>query len=220
MAKVKFEREKPHLNTGSNAQSVEDTSGRLTVTDVSSDATGNPAPSSSISFSAPASSNSESATVAFPIDAEFQFDPSLNAPAESIDLFLDVMPTAVSGTNEVDISLAILQDSNYFLSRHSSPPSIDGTETDWTRLEIQNIQQSDFRAVDGSNAVPDFAAPFQFGFGFSSEYAAENLSVDLAVDNMWVQITLVPEPVSSFMFMIIGAAVLCRRLLFPQRRRS
>ena len=117
----------------------------------------------------------------------------------------------MSGTNDVDVGLAILQDSNYYLSRLSAPPDIDGTETTWTTLRVPNLMQGDFIAVDGRSGQPDFTQSFQFGYAFSTDYGTETLSVDLGLDNMVVEITTVPEPCASLWFITLGAAILWRR---------
>ncbi len=83
MAKENFERTKPHVNVGSNSSSVEDTSGQLSSTDRASTIGGEP--TSVLDFSAPSSSTPQSATVAFPIDGDFTYDPlSRGFAAESM----------------------------------------------------------------------------------------------------------------------------------------
>ena len=103
MAKETFQSTKPHVNVGTNTQILEDTAGRLTLTDLGSNTAGNPLPSLIITYSAPAPSTNATATVAFSVDGEFLFDPGSSGPAVSIDFQFDVLPTSVSGTSEVDM---------------------------------------------------------------------------------------------------------------------
>ena len=218
MAKEKFERTKPHVNVGTNNSTLEDTSGALLVSDsslpVGNDSGSEDAGASVISYSGPGSptpSIEYTASVAFPIDGDFQFDPNSSGPAEWIDFQLEVMPLNVVGTNEVEISLAILQGESYVFSRSGESLAIDGTETGWVPLGLSRALPSDFVEADGGGGQPDFSQPFQFGYSFTSEYTNSAIDVDLALDNMLVEITTVPEPTSLVLGAALGASLLWRR---------
>jgi hypothetical protein len=187
---------------------VVDTSGQLTAGDLVSETEGNPAPSGVLEFSAPASSTTETWAVAFPIGDEFLYDPAEFGPAVSIDFELDVLPTEVSGTSHVDITLAILQDDSFIVLPTVGSPNVDGTEADWTTLGQTGLQADDFNAVEGGLEHPDFGRPFQFGYLFSGEYSTTELSVVLGIDNMEATINTVPEPTSIVLALAMGAAVL------------
>ena len=133
MAKETFDRSKPHLNVGNNSQTVDDTSIILLVDDSGSITEGNDAPSSVLTFSAPGSASAETATVAFPIDTDFLFDPNSSGPALSIDYSFDVT-TSISGASELDVMLAIVQNGKSFLAtRPTGSPTINNNTAPWAR---------------------------------------------------------------------------------------
>lgn len=204
MAKENFERTKPHVNIGHTA-TLEDSARALSVDDPGSETEGNPAPSSVLVFSAPATSSAETATVAFPVDDVFVFDPARSGDAVSFDFQLDVLPSTVDGTPDVEIAFAILQDEPFIASR--SAGSIDGTESDWTTIGQGGLLVKDFIAVDGGPERPDFSRPFQFGYAFTGKYSTSALSVDLGLDNMFVEITTVPEPSSIMLALAMGVSL-------------
>lgn len=211
MAKETFERSKPHVNVGTigHVHVVSDTSGLLTFDDDGSQTVGNDAPSSVVSFEAPMPSTVEFASIAFPIDDEWVFDPNSSGAAESIDFQLDVLPDNVLGTPEIEVTLAIVQGES-FIATAAGAPTFDGSETDWTTLFQRNLRASDFEAADGGPERPDFSLPFQFGYAFSAEYSTA-LDVDMYLDNMTVEITTIPEPTSWALAMSLGAALLWNR---------
>ena len=194
MARVKFPRDKPHINTGSNSQSVEDTSGgRLFSVDAESTGDGNPAPSSTLDFSAPGGADSQLARVAFPIDSEFQYDPTTFGAVEFIDAELDILSSTLDGTDQVEVSLVVFQRDTFYLADRTPLPIIDSVRPDWQTIEIRGLEHDDFIATGGT-AHPDFSQPFQFGYGFSAEYSTSALQVNLGLDNMLFELTTVPEP--------------------------
>ena len=211
MAKEKFVRDKPHVNVGTigHTATLEDTALALSVDDLGSTIGGNPAPSSVLTFDAPASSFAERATVAFPIDEFFVFDPTSSGDAVSLDFQLDVLSSIVDGTPDVDIAFTILQDEPFVAS--SSAGSVDGTETSWTTIGQTGLRVEDFMAVDGGPELPDFSRPFQFGYAFTGEYSTSALSVELGLDNMQVEITTVPEPSSIVLAAAMGVSLWCHR---------
>lgn len=219
MAKEKFDRSKPHVNVGTNTATLEDTSGTLAVNDSSlptgNDSGSGDAGASGLSIDGPASpspSTQYTASVAFPIDSEFVFDPNSSGPAESIDFQLEVLPLVVAGTDDVEVSLAIVQGEAFVFSRTGTSLVIDGTEASWTSLQASNILPTEFFAVDGGGERPDFSRPFQFGYSFTSEYTNTALDVDLALDNMLVEITTIPEPGSLALVAAMGLSVFWQRL--------
>jgi hypothetical protein len=174
-------------------------------------AEGNPPPSSVLEFSAPPSLNIETARVSFPIGDEFVYDPIEFGPAVSLDFSIDVMLIEVSGTSDVDITLAILQGEYFIISPTIVTPSISGLETDWTNLSQTGLQAVDFLAVDGGTEIPDFGKPFQFGYAFTGNYSTTGLTVELGLDNMEATINTVPEPTSIMLVLAMGVSVLwCR----------
>lgn len=214
MAKEKFERTKPHVNVGTvnNTQTLLDETGQLTADDFEDAVGGNPSPSVLIEIDAPASSVPQSATVAYPIDTDFAFDPATNGAAVSLDFQLEVLPSSIVGTPDIDVSLAIIQGEAFVATRVGSPlPSVDGSEAEWTQLGMTGLRAEDFIAVDGDGDRPDFGRPFQFGYAFLGEYSTTALSVELGLDNMEVEITTVPEPNSIMLAATMGAAVLWNR---------
>jgi hypothetical protein len=215
MAKEKFERTKPHLNVGTigHTQKLQDTAGQLTVDDSGSDTAGNPAPSSVLTFGAPVSSTPETATVGFPVDTDFVFDPNSSGPALSIDFQLDVLANTLSGTPQIDITMAILQDGKSFIaSRAGGSPSVDSGDTNWINLGQTGFLANEFHAVGGGLDRVDFSQAFQFFYAFSGNYSTTALSVDLGLDNMLVEITTIPEPTSIALACAMGAALLWSRL--------
>jgi len=209
MAKETFDRSKPHVNVGTNSSTVEDSSGLLLANDLALSGDGNPLPSSLLTFSAPASSSTETATVAFPIDTHFLFDPASSGDAVSLDFQLDVLSSVVGGASDVEIAFTIFQDEPFLASR--SAGSVDGTETGWTTISQAGLQPQDFLAADGGPERPDFSRPFQFGYAFTGEYSSTALSVELGLDNMQVEITTVPEPSSILLAAAMGATLLWSR---------
>lgn len=211
MAKEKFVRSKPHVNVGTIGQTVLDTSGNLQVDDSGSDTEGNLAPSSVLTFSAPASSSSETATVAFPIDTDFVFDPNSSGPAVSIDFQFDVL-TSISGTPEIDVTLAIVQGGKSFIASHvGGSPSVDNSTAAWATVGQTGLLPEEFSEVGGGPDRVDFGQPFQFGYAFTSHYSTTALSVELGLDNMQVEITTIPEPTTIALAFAMGAALLWHR---------
>jgi hypothetical protein len=211
MAKETFDRSKPHVNIGTigHTSTFEDTAGALLVDDTGSETTGNPAPSSVLAFSAPASVSQQTASVAFPIDEYFVFDPTSSGIAESLSFQLDVLSSIVGGTSDVEIAFAIIQDEPFVAAL--SAGSVDGTELDWTIISQTGLRVDDFIAVDGGPERPDFSRPFQFGYAFTGEYSSTALSVELGLDNMQVEITTVPEPSTILLAAAMGATLLWSR---------
>ena len=210
MAKEKFERTKPHVNIGTlnYTEKLIDTAGQLTAED---DASADQE-SMVLTFSAPASSAPHTATVAFPFDTDFVFDPNSSGPALSIDFQLDVLANALSGTPQVDITLAILQSGKSFIaSRAGGSPSVESGDTDWTNLGQTGLLADEFQAVDGGSDRVDFSQAFQFGYAFTGNYSSAALSVDLGLDNMLVEITTIPEPTTIALAVAMGAALLWDR---------
>jgi len=211
MAKETFDRSKPHLNIGTvHTSTFEDTSGALIVADLGSDTDGNPAPSSILALSAPASSSVETATVVFPVDDYFVFDPAVSGESVSIDYQLDLDPTTFAGFSEIDVTFAILQGGNEFVASRSAG-SIDGSEVGWTTISQTGLRAEDFEAVDGSSSLPQMGQLYQFGYAFSGEYSTTALSLKLGLDNMQVEITTVPEPSSILLAAAMGATLLWSR---------
>ncbi len=210
MAKEKFDRSKPHVNIGTinYTKILRDETGLLTAEDDAS----TDGESVVLTFSAPASSAPETATVAFPFDTDFVFDPNSSGPALSIDFQLDVLANALSGTPEVDITLALLQSGKSFIaSRAGGSPSVDSGDTNWTNVGQSGLLADEFLAVDGGPDRVDFSQTFQFGYAFTGNYSATALSVDLGLDNMLVEITTIPEPTSIALAFAMGTALLWNR---------
>lgn len=210
MAKENFDRSKPHVNIG-NTSTVIDSSGMLVSGDMASVSVGNPAPSSVLTFGAQSSASPEIATVAFPVDSYFFFDPESSGDAVSLDFALDVLPTTVLGTSDIEIAFTIIQDEPFVATRAAG--IIDGTELDWTTFGQTGLKAEDFAAADGGAELPDFSRPFQFGYAFTGEYSSSALSVELGLDNMTVEITTVPEPSSIALVAAMGASLLLHRLM-------
>ncbi len=215
MAKENFDRSKPHVNIGAVSQVIEDTGGQLTLDGRASDIVGHPSPGTLLAFSAPNSSALETATIAYPLDTDFVFNPSRGGAATSIDFDVDVLPQVVDGTSELRVTLAIVQDKP-FLAETAGGST--GTGSTWQVIGDTGLRAGDFSAVDGSAGHPDFSQPFQFGYAFTGQYSTEGLDVQIGVDNMHVQITTVPEPSSVVLVLAMGAAVVLGRWLFGRGR--
>ena len=150
--------------------------------------------------------------MAFPFDSDFAFDPGTNGAAVSIDFQLDVLANIVSGTPDVDVTLAILQGGKAFVaSPPGGTPSVDSGDTTWTHLSRSGLVEVEFRAADSTADRVDFSQPFQFGYAFTAEYASTGLNVDLGLDNLQVEITTVPEPTTIALACAMGASLLWRR---------
>jgi len=211
MAKETFQRTKPHVNVGSNTQTVFDTASNLQVNDSGSTIEGNSAPSSVLTFSAPMSSSTETVTVAFPIDTDFVFDPNSSGDALSIDFQFDVT-ASMTGTPDLDVTLAIVQDGKSFLAlRASGSPSVDNNTAPWSTVGQTGLLPGEFSEVGGGGGRVDFGEPFQFGYAFTGDYSTTALDVELGLDNMQVEITTVPEPTTIAMACAMGAALLWHR---------
>jgi hypothetical protein len=213
MAKEQFQRTKPHVNVGTigHVQKAEGPAG-LTFESAESETIGNPPNSYILTVDAPATSSLESATVIIPLDDEFFFRLS-TGPAVSMDFSIDVLPLMVEGTNDIDVSLGILQ-REFYLARATpsyDPPSISGPVTAWTTLRAQSLTASDFQEADGGSGHPDFGQPFQFGYAFTSQTSTPPLHLELGLDNMTVEITTIPEPTSIALAFSMGAAFLWNR---------
>jgi hypothetical protein len=210
MAKEKFVRDKPHVNIGTvnYTGTLVDTAQQLTAEDDASP----DGESMVLTFSAPTSSELEWATVAFPFDTDFVFDPNSSGPAVFVDFKLDVMANVLSGTPDVEITLALLQGGNSFIaSSAAGSPSIDSSDTDWTNVGQFGLLANEFQAVDGGSDRVDFGQSFQFGYAFSGHYSTTALSVDLGLDNMEVEFTTIPEPSTIALAFAMGAALLWHR---------
>jgi hypothetical protein len=184
----------------------------LTFESAESATIGNPPNSYLLTVEAPATSSAESATVIIPLDDEFFFRLS-TGPAVSMDFSVDVLPLTVEGTNDVDVSLGILQ-GEFYLARATptfDPPSISGPAAEWITLRAQGFSASDFQEADGGPGHPDFGQPFQFGYALTSQSSAPPLHMDRGLDNMYVEITSIPEPSSIVMAFSLGAAFLWNR---------
>jgi hypothetical protein len=216
VAKETFDRSKPHVNIGTVSQIVTDTSGQLTLTGTGDQIGGNPAPSTQLFFSAPGSASPQSFAVAYPFDTDFVFDPIGRGRLESMDFFIDVLPTQITGTANIEVTLAILQDEVYIATNSGGSVS---QGTGWLTIGDTGLLATDFFEADGGATSPDFTRSFQFGYAFMGDYASQGLDVELSVDNMNVSITTVPEPMSIMVVLILcGGALMCRRGLIPTMR--
>ncbi len=208
MAKEKFERTKPHVNVGTVARTLEDSSGQLSLDGAGSDTLGNPPPSTLLVFGAPGSSTSEVATVAYPFDSDFVFRASTGQPALTIDFGVDVLPQVLEGTSQIHVTLALLQDEP-FVATAAGQPVESGAA--WMRVSDRGLGPGDFTAVDGSPNHPDFSRAFQFGYALTGQYSQGGLDVEIGVDNMRVEITTVPEPTSIVLALSLGISLLVGR---------
>lgn len=218
MAKENFDRSKPHVNVGTVSQIVTDTSvGQLKLGGVGDELGGNPAPSTKLFISAPGSGDPQSFVVAYPFDTDFMFTPGLGCCRDmSMDFAIDVLPTQVTGTADIEVTLAILQDEVYLATGHASAVS-EGTG--WMTLGDVGLHARDFFEADGGGTSPDFTRTFQFGYAFMGDYSTQGLNVEVSVDNMNVGLTYVPEPMSiAAMLVLCGGALMCRRGLIPTMR--
>ncbi len=218
MAKENFERSKPHVNIGTVSQIVTDTSGQLTLSGIADEFVGNDAPSTKLFISAPGSGNPQSFIVAYPFDADFTFVPDDAACCRemSMDFAIDMLPLDVTGTANLEVTLAILQGEVFVASGHGGAVS---PGAGWMTVSDSGLIASDFFEVDGGSSHPDFTRTFQFGYAFMGDYSTDGLSVELNVDNMHVGINNVPEPVTgTIVLVLIGGALMCRRGLIPTMR--
>jgi len=217
VAKETFDRSKPHLNIGTVSQIVTDTSGQLTLAGVGDQVGGNPAPSTKLFISAPGSGNPQSFIVAYPFDTDFTFTPGLVCcRGQTMDFFIDVLPTDITGTANIEVTLAILQDQVFVASNSGGSVSQGGG---WLTVGDSGMLAADFFEADGGVSHPDFGRTFQFGYAFMGDYSTQGLNVELSVDNMHVGITTVPEPMSiAVMLVLCGGALMCRRGLVPTMR--
>lgn len=216
MAKETFDRSKPHVNIGTVSQIVTDTSGQLSLTGVGDQVGGNPAPSTQLFFSAPGSGNPQSFAVAYPFDTDFVFDPTGRGGLESMDMYIDILPTQITGTADIEVTLTILQN-EVFIATGKGGSVTEGNG--WLTISETGLVAADFFEADGGSSHPDFSKSFQFGYAFMGDYSSDALSVELGVDNMTVSITTVPEPMSIAIALILcGGALMCRRGLIPTMR--
>lgn len=217
MAKENFDRSKPHVNIGTVSQIVTDTSGQLTLGGVGDQVGGNPAPSTKLFISAPGSGDPQSFVVAYPFDTDFQYTPIADCCRDmSMDFLIDVLPTQITGTANVEVTLAILQDEVFVATGHGQSVS---PGAGWLTLGDSGIVAKDFFEADGGGTHPDFTKTFQFGYAFMGDYATEGLDVELSIDNMNVGLNNVPEPMSMAIVLILcGGALMCRKGLIPTMR--
>ncbi len=217
MAKETFDRSKPHVNIGTVSQIVTDTSGQLTLGGVGDQVGGNPAPSTKLFISAPGSGDPQSFVVAYPFDTDFVFTPIADCCRDmSMDFFIDILPTQVTGTADVEVTLAILQDEVFVATGHGGSVSEGGG---WLTIGDSGMLARDFFEADGGASHPDFTKTFQFGYAFMGDYSTEGLDVELSVDNMTVGLNNVPEPMSLAVVLVLcGGALMCRRGLIPTMR--
>lgn len=220
MAKENFERTKPHVNIGTVSQIVTDTSGQLSLGGVGDQVGGNPAPSTKLFFSAPGSGNPESFVVAYPFDSDFTFVPADAACCRQItmDFAVDILPIDVTGTANIEVTLAILQ-GEVFIAEGQGASFNDTHEGAWQTLSSSGIRLESFREADGGGGSPDPTQSFQFGYAFLGDYSTQSLNVDMNIDNMNVGVSFVPEPFSiSIVLILCGGALMCRRGLIPTMR--
>lgn len=218
MAKENFDRSKPHVNIGTVSQIVTDTSGQLTLDGVADDLAGNDAPSTKLFISAPGSGDPQSFVVAYPFDTDFTFVPASAACCRqmTMDFAIDMLPLDVTGTANMEVTLAILQGEVFVATNHGQP--ID-QGTGWMTAGNTGLIAKDFFEADGGGTHPDFTRTFQFGYAFMGDYSTQGLNVEINVDNMHVGLNNVPEPMSMAIALILaGGALLCRRGLVPTMR--
>lgn len=221
MAKENFNRSKPHVNIGTVSQIVTDTSGgSLSLSSVGDDVAGSPAPSAKLFISAPGSGDPQSFVVAYPFDTDFMYTPIRDCCNEmSMDFAIDVLPSMVTGTSNLEVTLAILQDEVYLATGQGGPVSPGAPGVGWMTVSDSGLIASDFFEADGGSTHPDFTRTFQFGYAFMGDYSTEGLNVQINVDNMHVGLNNVPEPMSLAITLILcGGALMCRRGLIPTFR--
>lgn len=217
MAKENFDRSKPHVNIGTVSQIVTDTSGQLSLSGIGDQVGGNPAPSTKLFMSAPGSGDPQSFVVAYPFDTDFQFTPIADCCRDmSMDFLIDVLPTQVTGTANMEVTLAILQNEVFVATGHGGSVA---PGTGWLTIGDSGMVAADFFEADGGASHPDFTKTFQFGYAFMGDYSTQGLDVELSVDNMHVGLNNVPEPMSMAIVLILcGGALMCRRGLIPTMR--
>ncbi len=217
MAKENFDRSKPHVNIGTVSQIVTDTSGQLSLGGVGDTIDGNPAPSTKLFVSAPGSGDPQSFIVAYPFDSDFVFTPIADCCRNmTMDFAIDVLPTVITGTADVEVTLAILQDEVYVATGQGGAVA---PGTGWMTVSDTGLIASDFFEADGGAGHPDFTRTFQFGYAFMGDYSTEGLNVELNVDNMHVGLNNVPEPMTlAIVLVLCGGALFCRRGLIPTWR--
>jgi len=217
VAKETFDRSKPHVNIGTVSQIVTDTSGQLSLSGVGDQVGGNPAPSTKLFMSAPGSGDPQSFVVAYPFDTDFMYTPIADCCRDmSMDFWIDVLPTQITGTANVEVTLAILQDEVFVATGHGGSVS-EGSG--WLSIGDSGMVAKDFFEADGGGSHPDFTQTFQFGYAFMGDYSTEGLNVELSVDNMSVGLNNVPEPMSMAVVLILcGGALMCRKGLIPTMR--
>lgn len=221
MAKENFERSKPHVNIGTVSQIVSDTSGQLTLTGVGDSVVGNPAPSAKLFISAPGSGDPQSFVVAYPFDTDFMYVPPAGCcRQETIDFAIDILPTQITGTANLEVTLTILQGEVYVAHGHGGavlPGAAGGAG--WMTVSDTGLIASDFFSVKDGTSHPDFTQTYQFGYAFMGDYSTQGLNVEVNVDNMHVGLNNVPEPMSLAITLILaGGALMCRRGLIPTFR--
>ncbi len=59
--------------------------------------------------------------------------------------------------------------------------------------------------------LPDFGRPFDFGYAFTAQNSTMALQAQLSLDNMFVEITTVPEPNGVILVLAMGASVVWSR---------
>lgn len=199
MAKENFDRSKPHVNVAASTTTITDTAGELSLEAVSSDTLG-----ASLTLSAPPSALGEVVIVGYPFDEIFRIEPTRERPVLSIDYQLDVLPLAIVATDPLEVSFAIRQDQQYFLSaaRH-----VYGDWGSWRPVADAGLTADDFVALGGGPGRPDFGQAFHFGFALTGQYAEEGLYVEVGLDNLHVEITSVPEPSSFVLVAALGASL-------------
>lgn len=208
MAKEKFVRDKPHVNVGTVSSTLIDTASNLTFDGDGSTIVGNLAPSTILTLSAPASASTQTVTVAYPFDSDFFIDPAVSGEVISLDFELDLLPSIVDATSGLHVTLAILQDEAFIADLHGQST---GQGASWVRLGDTGLHASDFSAADGGPERPDFTRDFQFGYALTVEYSTSGLDVEVALDNMQVDVFTVPEPSSLILVISLGAAFLWSR---------
>jgi len=218
MAKESFDRSKPHVNVGTVSQIVTDSSGQLTMSGVGDTVGGNTAPSTKLFLSAPGTGSPESFVVAYPFDTDFVFNPATDCCRQmTMDFAVDMLPIDVTGTPNIEVTLAILQDEVFVATGQGG--AVGPAGGGWMTVSDTGLVASDFFEADGGASHPDFTRTFQFGYAFMGDYGADGLNVELSVDNMNVTLNNVPEPMSLAIALVLcGGALMCRRGLIPTFR--